>query len=62
MVSVERPRAKLVDRNGKDKWIHLNHVKRITYDAPLGEFRGRGRPRKLGGKCDGGVAVAEHTL
>jgi len=42
---VLRPKAKLFDKDGKQKTIHMNHLKPIKTSVPLDEFRGRGRPR-----------------
>jgi hypothetical protein len=53
VVEVTRPRVKLADRNGKEKWIHLNHVKQTGYEEITGEFRGRGRPRIQRGRSNG---------
>ena len=52
---VLRPNVLLADCNGKTKLVHLNHVKKSVTPRPLGMFRGRGRPRKLEGRCGGGV-------
>ena len=53
VVELDPPRVKLVDRNGKPKVVHLNHVKRTECDKELGIFRGRGRPRIQRGRCSG---------
>ena len=47
------PKVKLVDRNGKEKSVHVNHVKTVETDRQLDIFRGRGRPRKLAGRSSG---------
>ena len=54
MVNVLRPNVLLADCDGKTKLVHLNHVKKSVTPRPLGKFRGRGRPRKLRGRCGGG--------
>jgi len=47
------PKAKLTDRDGKSKWLHLNRLKPTKTDVPLAEFRGRGRPRIQRGRSNG---------
>ena len=49
VVKINRPLAILMDRHGKEKRIHLNHIKSIETNQPLAEFRSRGRPRNLRG-------------
>ena len=56
VVDVLRPNVVLADCNGKTKLVHLNHIKKSVTPRPLGMFRGRGRPRKLEGRCGGGGA------
>lgn len=51
--AINRPMAVLADRGGNTKRLHMNHLKKFTGDAELGEFRGRGRPR-LRGRCNSG--------
>ncbi len=47
------PKVKLADRNGKEKSVHVNHVKPVETDRPLDIFRRRGRPRKSAGRSSG---------
>ncbi len=47
------PKVKLADRNGKEKTVHVNHLKAVETDRQLDIFRGRGRPRKLAGRSSG---------
>ena len=56
--AISGPRVTLVDRTGKKKTVHVNHLKRISYTTELGIFRGRGRPRNLIGRCGGGIATS----
>jgi len=45
---IVRPKARLTDRDGDSKWIHLNHLKSTTTSTPLVKFPRRGRPRTGG--------------
>ena len=47
------PKVKLTDWNGKEKTVHVNHVKLVETDRPLDIFRERGRPRKSAGRSSG---------
>ena len=53
VVQIERSVAILEDRHGTRKRVHMNHVKKVDCDLDLVEFRGRGRPRILVGRCNG---------
>jgi hypothetical protein len=57
VIQVERPNVWLADCYGKERRIHLNHVKLTEHEEILGEFRGRGRPRKQRGRSNGGPRV-----
>ena len=58
VIEVNHPKVKLKDCNGKEKEVHLNHVKQIECDKALDVFRGRGRPRILRGRCSGAPSVS----
>ena len=53
VIEVDHPKVRLEDRDGKQKLVHLNHVKQTECDETLGIFRGRGRPRIQRGRCSG---------